>query len=426
MMRAVKLAMVVALVSSVAPAFGQTTSPFAQAISELGSGDASVRHRAAQALKQGAPDDAALPLVPAIGDAEDAVQLEAIAAEVNIFLVEKVVTRKRVALLIEVRNQISAEAVFSEGPSVIDTRPVPAEVLTALRAATHDENARVALEALYAFGALSVNVSGKERDALLAASAADLGAALGVPSADVRMGAIRVITRLYAWRPGDRDVDPAVGDALVTTLNDPDSSIRLAAMDAIGALRYVRSLQAMTDLFVFYKRGPDAVASLSALARIGHPAAATLFATTLGSHDAPLRVASIQGLARTGNPAQASLISEAVAPDKNDEVRLAGHYAAAMLSNGPLDAVVDALSRPRLHDVALQYLIDLAPGRVAQLAPLAQAQDARLRVDVFEALGLSGDAAALPIALASTQDGDPAVARAAARAVGRLRAAAAR
>ena len=67
-----------------------------------------------------------------MGDARDEVQLEAIAAELNIFLATKIVPKKRVGLIIEVRNKIAAESAFSAGPLALGAAPVPMEVLTAL------------------------------------------------------------------------------------------------------------------------------------------------------------------------------------------------------------------------------------------------------------------------------------------------------
>ena len=50
-----------------------------------------------------------MPLAATITDSEDAIQLEAIAAELNLFLVDKIVPRKRVGLIVEVRNSVAAE-----------------------------------------------------------------------------------------------------------------------------------------------------------------------------------------------------------------------------------------------------------------------------------------------------------------------------
>src|SRR5438876_1084358 len=130
--------------------------PFEHATRDLTSADPGARLRAAQMLKESPYPEAAVPLAPLITDHEDDVQLAAIAAELNIFLAEKVVVRKRVGFVVEVRNQIVAEKAFAAGPLAIGPRPVPPDVLAALRTASADDNPRVALEALYAFGTLAV------------------------------------------------------------------------------------------------------------------------------------------------------------------------------------------------------------------------------------------------------------------------------
>jgi len=204
--------------------------PFEQAVSDLSSPSTGKRLRAAQLLKEAAYPEAAVPLAKAILDPENEVQLEAIGAEVNIFLAEKVVVRKRVGFLIEVRNPISAEAAFSQGPLALGPRPVPQEVLTALRAASRDETARVDLEALYAFGALAVEPGGAARRELLRVAGPDLAAMIGVPDAHMRYAALRVIGRLFEWRLNDAPIEQTVGDAVITALNDKDRPFRAAAM----------------------------------------------------------------------------------------------------------------------------------------------------------------------------------------------------
>src|SRR5207253_1823470 len=155
--------------------------------------------------------------------------------------------------VIEKRTPIEAEAAFSAGPLVLGARPVPPEVLTALRAAARDDNPRVALEALYAFGTLSSEPRGAARRELLRMSGLDLAAMIGVQDASKRFAALRVIGRLFARRAEDEGVDPsllqAVGDAAITALNDKDRAVRSAAMDALGSMRYERGLRALTDLF---------------------------------------------------------------------------------------------------------------------------------------------------------------------------------
>ena len=256
--------------------------PFEQAIADLSSPSGSKRLRAAQLLKETAYPEAAVPLAKAILDQQDDVQLEAIGAEVNIFLAEKVVVRKRVGFLIEVRNPISAEAAFSEGPLALGPRPVPPEVLTALRTAARDNNPRVGLEALYAFGALAVEPGGAARRELLRVAGPDLAAMIGVSDPAMRFAALRVIARIFEWRLNDAPIEQTVGDAVITVLNDKDRTFQMAAHGGAGR-----------DALQPRRPGADGSVSTSsaratwpkprsyALARIAHPASVGLFKAQL-------------------------------------------------------------------------------------------------------------------------------------------------
>lgn len=396
------------------------TVTFEQMVADLGADDPNVRVRAVRALKQAAYPEAAVPLTRSLNDPEDAIQAEAIAAEVNLHLAVPVVPRKRVGLLIEVRNDISAAALFKQGSVVLNPRAVELPVLAALRATSRDDNARVGVEALYAFGLLADNVYGADRRQLLAESAAELAAALGVPQRELRSAAVQVIARLYAWRVGDLAADIAVGDALVTALNDREYAIRTTAMDAIGALRYDRGVQALTDIYTHYGRGSMAVSALGALARIAHPSSLPLFVAALTGRDYSLKLPAIEGLARSGATDQRSAIDTVLLNDRNPELLLAGHFAAVLLSNGPVDELVGGLERSRLRPKALQYLADVAPGRGNILGPHVQDPEATIRLDLVDILGRSGDLQALNAIERLQQDTDPAVARAAVRAAARI------
>lgn len=393
---------------------------FEQMVADLGHEDPNVRVRAVRALERAAYPEAAVPLTRSLSDPEDAIQAEAIAAEVNLHLAVPLVPRKRVGLLIEVRNDISAAALFKQGSGVLDPRPVELAVLTALRATSRDDNPRVGVEALYAFGLLADNVYGADRRRLLAESAAELGAAVGVPQRELRSAAVQVIARLYAWRVGDLAADVTVGDALVTALNDREYAIRMTALDGIGALRYDRGVQALTDLYTHYGRGSMAVAALSALARIAHPSSLPLFVAALAGRDYSLRLPAVEGLARSGATDQRPAIEALMLNERNPELLLAGHFAAVLLANGPVDELVGGLERSRLRRKALQYLEDVAPGRSNILGPHVQDPDVAIRLDLIDVLGRSGDPQALRVVERMQQDPDPAVARAAVRAAARL------
>jgi HEAT repeat protein len=404
-----------------APALTFAQVPFEQAVSDLGSPDAGVRLRAAALLKASAYPEAAIPLAKAVGDSQDQVQLEAIAAELNIFLAKKIVPRKRVGLIIEVRNRIAAESAFSAGPLALGATPAPMEVLTALWAAARDKNPRVGLEALYAFGTLAAGPVGPARRALQQLAAPDLAAMVGASDQALRAAAVRVVGRLFEVRPSDDAADMRVGDAIITALNDNNQLMKRMAMDALGAMRYARGVDALTKLFQFYGHGDLAEAALDALARIADPASIPLFAAQLAARTPALKAIGIEGLARAGDSTQATAIEAALSGERSDAVLLAGTFASAMLAGGPIDRITEALLRPRLHDVSKQYLMEIARGRADRMSRYVQDPDPRIRADIADVLGFTDDSAALPIVEPLVKDQDPQVALAAERAAARLR-----
>ena len=413
------------LVSFIVPAVSAPSAPqitFEAVSRDLANPDPAARLRAARLLKDAGYPEAAVPLAPLVTDPQDDVQLEAIAAEVNIFLAERVVSRKRLGFVIEVRNQVLAEAAFAAGPLALGSRPVPAEVLTALRAGAHDGTPRVGLESLYAFGVLAAEPGGARRRDLLSTSGADLAAFVGAADPAVRYAGVRVIGRVYARRPSDQAVDTAVGDAVIAALNDRGRVVQVAAMEALGAMRYERAIQALDALFRHYGKGDLAEAALDAVARIAHPGSAPLLAAALASKSTPIRVIAAEGLTRIGDRAQTTAIETALGAGGDDRAALAKGFAAARLSGGSIDPIVSALLKPRLRDQARAYLVDLVSTRLSAFPVHAQDPDAAVRRDLADVLGLSDHPAALPLAETLLSDRDQQVARAAERAVARLRA----
>jgi HEAT repeat protein len=417
-LRVVKVA-AIALVAGCASVLAAQI-PFEQAAADLASQDAGKRLRAVQLLKQAAYPEAAVPLAALVTDPQDDIQLEAIAAELNIFLAEPVVPRKRVALVVEVRSAVQAEPAFAAGPNALGARPVPIEVVTALRTAMRDDNPRVAIEALYAFGVLAIQPEGAARRELLRAAGPDVAAFVGSSDPAMRYAAVRILGRVFAKRAHDEPIEPTVGDAVITALNDGDRAVRTAAMQALGAMRYDRAVQALTDLFGYYGKGEAAEAALDALAQIAHPTSVPLFTAQLASKTASLRGIAIEGLARAGDASQLKAIQTAMDTERDASVSLAGAFAAVMLGNGSTDQVADSLSRPRLRAQARRYVVEMAPGRATAFAHQLLESDPQPRIDVIDALGLSGDPAAIAVVEPLAKDKDTQVARAAERALARL------
>jgi HEAT repeat protein len=401
---------------------------FEQTVADLKSPDRGKRLRAARLLKEAAYPEAALPLAAAITDSDDPVQREAIAGELNIFLADKVILSQRVAGVIEKRGSLDPDALFAAGPIVTSGRTVPNEVLLALRTALRDENPQVMLDAVSVLGTLAVDAAGGGTNDVIRGAAPTLAGMLGMSEAAFRIASLRLTGRLYSARMlRGTPVDAVLGDAVVSSLNDREAAVRLAAYDALGEMRYDRAVQALIELIPRLGGNSAGDAALDAAARIAHPALAPLLTSQLASSRRTFRRSSIEGLARLG-PQYAPLadIQSNLAAERDPTLVLAGHFAAAMLvpneAAAPMVApLAAALEDPRLRTQAAGYLTELAPGRVNALAPHVHANDPFVRVPVVDALGLSADPFALPIVEALTADPDPAVQRAAARAVARLR-----
>ena len=192
-------------------------------------------------------------------------------------------------------------------------------------------------------------------------------------------------------------------------------------MLALGAIRYERGMQALTALFTYYGKGDAAEAALDALAHIAHSSSAPLFTAQLASRSATLRGIAIEGLARVGDRTQLAAIQPVVDNDRDAGVSLAGAFAQVLLGNAATDLVADSLGRPRMRDQAKRYIVEIAPGRTASFGHQLLDSDPQIRLDVVDALGLAGDPAAIAAIDPLVQDRDPLVARAAERAVARLR-----
>ena len=394
-------------------------------MTDLASADAATRLRTAQMLKEAAYPESAVPLAKAVVDPEDSVQLEAIAAELNIFLAEKIVPRKRVGFVIEKRTPVAADAIFMSGPLAVGPRPVPIEVLDALRTAARDDNPRVRLEAVYAFGVLAVEPRGERRRQLLRTGGRDLAAMIGAVDPSHRYAALRVIGRVFERRPHDDPIDQYVGDAVIVALNEKEKAMQAAAMQALGAMRYERAVQGLIDLFQFYRgKGDMAESALDAIAHIAHSSCVPLLIAQLGSKNDTLKGIAVEGLGRAGDRARLNDVQTALATESNPSVQLAGSFAAAMLSEAGTEGLarlVEALQNPRLREQARWYLIEAAPGRTQAFTRYLQDPDPLVRTVLVDALGLSDDTAALALVQPMASDPDLQVARAVERAVARLR-----
>ena len=267
-------------------------------------------------------------------------------------MVEKVATKKHVALVIEVRDRATAEAVFDMGPFVLLPRPVVPEVVQGLHGAMRDDNPKVRLEAIYALGVLA-------RPPVDQATADALDAALRDPDEKTRIAAARVAGALRAI---------GAGDALIEAINDKRVAVKVAAMRALGDVKDLRALQALREQFAFYEKGPVAEAAFDAMSRIGHESSVPAFQAELTSKNALMRRWAAEGLGRSGSASLSMpTLEDGVAREKDVATRLAFAFALQSVGRPQMPMLVEALRTEKTEAQAMAYLVELGQPVARQL-----------------------------------------------------------
>jgi HEAT repeat protein len=367
--------------------------------------DPKVRFSAIRLLRESKYPDAVGPIAALVTDPVDMVQLEAMAAELSLFLVEDIPEKKRVALLVEVRNPAQAPAAFELGPLAVWPHPVPPELVRGLLQAVDDENPKVRLEAIYTLGTIA-------RPPLADEGVPQLIKALDHYDPVIRTGAARVIGRLQV---------KAAGDALIRATNDSNGGVRYAAMRALGAIGEARAVQALTEQFNFYGKGEGAWSALDALARIADPSSVPLFKARLGDKDPFLRRAAADGLARTGDKSEISALQIGTGSDSSPMVRTAMAFALQKLGQNYLPRLVESMTSAKTAPQTADYLLELGPSIVPALLPHLQDPSPAIRGNVAQVIGTLGGPAAEAALQPLTEDRDRDVAQAATRALRQLK-----
>ena len=367
--------------------------------------DPKVRFSAIRLLRESKYPDSVGPIAALVTDPVDMVQLEAIAAELSLFLIEDIPAKKRVALLVEVRNPAQAPTAFEAGPLAVWPHPVPPELVRGLLQAVDDENPKVRIEAIYTLGTIA-------RPPLADEGVPALIKALDHYDPAIRTGAARVIGRLQV---------KAAGDALIRATNDSNAEVRFAAMRALGAIREDRAVQALTEQFNFYGNGEGAWSALDALARIANPSSIPLFKARLADKDPFLRRASADGLARTGDKSEISALQMAAGSDASPMVRTAMAFALQKLGQNYIPRLVESMTSAKTAPQTADYLLELGPSIVPTLLPHLQDPSPAIRGNVAQVIGALGGPAAEAALQPLTQDRDRDVVQAATRALQQLK-----
>ena len=403
--RATRIAVCAGLAFLVA-AQGFAQARFDDVVRNLRNPDAKERLNAVRLLREAKYPEAIVPIAPLVNDPLDPIQLEAIAAELSFFLVQDVPEKKRVALIVEVRNRGGAAAAFQLGPMALWPRIAPPELMLSLLQAVDDENPRVRVEAIYTAATIGRAPLEPEAEQLLVK-------ALDHYDPQVRAGAA-----LFAGRAGIT----AAADGLIKAISDSNVEVRYAAMRAIGQLRDARAVVALTDQLKFYGKGEGAWAALDALARIAHPSTVPIFVERLADRDANLRRAAAEGLGRSGETAQIAALETGAGNDSSDAARAAMTFALQKLGRNYVPRLIEFLDDSRTALQVQGYFLELGPPVEKELLPSLQEPDASLRAGVADVLGaIGGDASLAALQTLAQQDRDQVVVAAARRGVERIK-----
>lgn len=385
------LALLIATLCAFAASAGAQQYTFDEVASGLKHPDVGTRLKAIQILVEADYPEASAPIGNALGDADDRVQLAAIAAQRSLFTLRPISRRTKVGFIIERRTTSGGDAA-AEGQLALKARAVPPHVLGGLVLALSDSNPRVRAEAV-------------DLTALLAPIACPVVRANDGPVLSVDGGCAQV------------------GNALVENINSREAPIRRAAMQALGRLRYPGGVQALLDQYGYYQKGPDAYAALEGLAGIGHAAAVSTFEELLTSPNAGARRLAVEGLARARSRDSLPALQTLAQSERSPEVLLALHFANLEMgvSDSTVAHLLGAAGDRALRPLAIRYLLDLAPGVSRALLPWLKDGDPNLRRLVADVLGFSGDQSIVPSLTDTTKDADPDVALAATRALERLK-----
>jgi HEAT repeat protein len=401
-MNAVRICAVLLLTATAASAHQQLR--FDDVVRNLRNPDPKARLAAVRLLRDAKYPEAIAPMAPLVLDPMDEVQLEAIAAELGFFLDQDVRTKKMIGFVVEKRTSGVAVAAFDLGPLAGWPRAVPPELVTALLEAVDDENPKVRLEAIYAFGVLA-------KPPLAAEQHTRLVKALDHYDPAVRSGAARVIARQKF---------PGTGDALAKAVNDSAADVRYASMRALGAIREPRAVPALSEQLAYYKKGEGAWSALDGLARIASAASVPVFKERLQDKDAYLRRAAVEGLGRAGDSSAIDTIERMVMTDDSPMVRIASAFALQKLGRNYGARIVDLMGNAKVIPQAQDYLIELGAAVLSAVTPRLQDPDPALREALADVLGVIGDASTVPALEAAAKDRDADVAASAKRAIARI------
>lgn len=412
----------------VAPAASAQQVAFEDVVSGLKSGEARVRLESLRLLRSAGYLAAVPAIAPLMADPDQRVQAAAVEAIVSLYLVDENYTRSYAQGQVKEKGATLPLYAFIQGTGATVANVPPAAVIRGLIEAAGSANTGTRFDAAYALGVLGGPLVGQGRFPDSRAAANSLLAILRESDPTMRLAATHVLGRLM----GAANRHPAgnaelaaqrteIGDQIVGGMNDPDAMIRLSSTGALGEMRYDRAVQSLTDRYVYYKEGPEAMAALDAVARIGHPGSLPLFLAQLGHQDAQVRRLAVEGIARTADADAIARMESRTAEDQAAVVRRARAFGRATRGDySQLATLVEGFTSSLLESDTFDYLIELGAPAAAGIASFSSHKDARVRAGVVEVLGVIGARSSLGVIEGLMRDRSAVVAAAARRSQMRL------
>jgi HEAT repeat protein len=422
-------ALVAAAALTAAPVTGRAQDvAFETVVAGLRSPDATARIGSLVALRQAGYLDAVPAIAPLLSDPDPTVQGAAVETVLALHTVDVAYTMDVCRDIVRQKGATLPLCAFVQGPGATIANQVPAEVVRGLVTATGAPAPSVRFDAAYALAVLGRGpmLRGQLPDAPRVFDA--LIGILRESNPVMKEAATNALGRLLgaALQRGDPDPNLAsirveAGDLIVGGLNEPDQHLRLASMSALADMRYDRAVQSLTDLFNYYKKGPEALAAFDAVAKIGHPGSIPVFLAQLGSGEAQVRRMAVEGIGRTGSVEAMAQMQMKAEPDQSAYVGHALAFAKARNANyGEMDKLVGGFKYSSLATQTFLYLVELGPPVAAELGTYATNGDQRIRAGVAEVLGIIGDQTSLGLIDVLSRDRTRSVAEAAARSQARL------
>jgi len=423
---AVALAAAWALAAAV-PAAAQQVA-FESVVSKLKDVDPKTRLDGLKLLRDAGYLEAVPAMAPLIADPDDQVQGAAVEAVVAMYLVDEKYTREYARDLVNDKGGTLPLFAFVQGPGATIANLPPVSVIRGLIQAAGAANVRTRFDAAYAMAVLGrpLVLLGQFPDGRAAVNR--LMAILHELDPTMRLAATHSLGRLMGAADRNPTASPEltsqrteVGDQIVAGMNDGDAMIRLASMAALAEMRYERAVQSLTDLFNYYKKGPEAMAAFDAVAKIGHPGSLPVFLAHLNNNDAHVRRLAVEGIARTGDKAAMAEMESRTAGDQSAFVGHARAFARARTGDySQLAKLVDGFKFSLLQSDTFDYLVELGPAAASELAPFASNKDAKVRAGIAEVLGIIGPQSSLAVIEGLVRDKSDLVAAAAERSQRRL------